>query len=64
MESGFQIKTLIRLWNADMTHYNIVRAIWHFIRGVSADNFRKLCVRCNKTGQSHIPYSKCIRMRA
>lgn len=40
----------------------IINLLW-FIRGVNALNFRKICTRCNQTGQAHFPYSKCIRMK-
>lgn len=36
---------------------------WYFIRGVDVYNWRKLCTSCGQTGQAHIPYSKCMRMK-
>ena len=45
----------------------MLRSIWSYLRGVhSPENYRRLCVRCGKCGQTHFSLRSvlyCIRFQ-
>jgi hypothetical protein len=38
-------------------------SLWWLIRGGGDENYRKLCRRCDRTGQAHWGWRGCIRFK-
>ena len=41
----------------------IARQAWWWIRGVKARDYRRVCARCDRTGQAHWALTDCRRFR-